>query len=197
VKKYSQAKEFLITIGKSKSSLHGLTSSDFSPTTDTWQWLLLFQHFKCAFCILGIFSKTGKTRVSHRVRMMTRWPNDPVPCGVNRRCQAKRAKYWKFYFIETTASILTKFDITIETTRWSSWMVPVSAQQIQDGADGRHFEKNRDIATCLRPFDQFWWNLAGWHILTPGIGSTVKILNFWKSNMTAAAILKNHKNHDI
>jgi len=65
-------------------------------TTDTWQWLLSFQHFKCTFCILGIFSKTGKTRVSHRVKMMTRWPgrendpndpltrwpNDPVPCLV-------------------------------------------------------------------------------------------------------------------
>ena len=24
--------------------------------------------------ILGVFSKTGKTRVSHRVKMMTRWP---------------------------------------------------------------------------------------------------------------------------
>jgi len=34
-KKYSKAKKFLIIIGKSKSSLHGLTSSDFSPTTDT------------------------------------------------------------------------------------------------------------------------------------------------------------------
>jgi len=31
-------------------------------------------HFKCTFCILGIFSKTGKTRVSHRVKMMTLWP---------------------------------------------------------------------------------------------------------------------------
>ena len=87
-------------IGKSKSSLQGKTSSDFSPTTDTWQWLLSFQHFKCTFCILGIFSKTGKTRVSHRVKMMTRWPgdpdvkgnpndaltrwpNDPVPCLIN------------------------------------------------------------------------------------------------------------------
>jgi len=98
-KKYSQAKEFLLITGKSKSSLHlhGLTSSDFSPTTDTWQWILSFQHFKCTFCILGIFSKTGKTRVSHRVKMMTGWPsdadvkddpndpltrspNDPVPC---------------------------------------------------------------------------------------------------------------------
>ena len=35
MKKYSQAKEFLIIIGKNKSSLHALTSSDFSPTTDT------------------------------------------------------------------------------------------------------------------------------------------------------------------
>ena len=54
-----------------------MTSSDFSPPTDTWQWPLSFQHFKCTFCILGIFSKTGKTRVSRRVRMMTRWPSDP------------------------------------------------------------------------------------------------------------------------
>jgi len=27
--------------------------------------------------ILGFFSKTVKTRVSHRVKMMTRWPDDP------------------------------------------------------------------------------------------------------------------------
>ena len=33
--KISQAREFLIIIGKSKSSLYGLTSSDFSLTTDT------------------------------------------------------------------------------------------------------------------------------------------------------------------
>ena len=99
-------------IGESKSTLHGLTSSDFSPTTDTWQWLLSFQHFKCTFCILGIFSKTGKTRVSHRVKMMTRWPgrendpnnpltrwpNDPVPCLVCVRvflsAIALASRYW-------------------------------------------------------------------------------------------------------
>jgi len=37
-----------------------------------------FCHFSIlnvrAFCILGIFSKTEKTWVSHRVKMMTRWP---------------------------------------------------------------------------------------------------------------------------
>ena len=53
--------------------------------------------------------------------------------GVNRRFQAKRAKYWKFHVIETNASISTKFCTTIETNKKSSWVVPIGAQQIQDG----------------------------------------------------------------
>ena len=53
--------------------------------------------------------------------------------GLNRRFQAKRAKYWKFHVVETTASISTKFCTTIETTKKSSWVVPIGAQQIQDG----------------------------------------------------------------
>ena len=62
--------------------------------------------------------------------------------GVNRCFQAKRAKYWKFHVIETTASISTKFCTTIETIKWSSWAVPIGAQEIQDG--GRPlFWKNR------------------------------------------------------
>jgi len=90
VKKYSQAKEFLIIIGKSKSSLHGLTSSDFCPTTDTRQWLLSFQYIKCTFCILGIFFENLKnsgltpgqnnnpvTR-TWRMTQMTHWPGYPM-----------------------------------------------------------------------------------------------------------------------
>ena len=53
--------------------------------------------------------------------------------GVNRRFQANRAKYWKFHVIETPASISTKFCTTMETIKWSSWVVPVGAQHIQDG----------------------------------------------------------------
>ena len=53
--------------------------------------------------------------------------------GVNRRFQAKRAKYLKFHVIETTASISTKFCTMIETIKKSSWVVPINAQQIQDG----------------------------------------------------------------
>ena len=34
--------------------------------------------------------------------------------GVNRCFQAKRAKYWKFHIIETTASISTKFSIIVD-----------------------------------------------------------------------------------
>ena len=52
---------------------------------------------------------------------------------VNRRFQSKWAKYWKFRVIETTALILTKFGTTIETAKWSSWVVLIGAQQIQDG----------------------------------------------------------------
>ena len=66
-------------------------------------------------------------------------PENPNFWGVNRRFQAKRAKYWKFHVIETTASISVKFCTTIETIKWSPWVVPIGAQQIQD-ADGRHFE---------------------------------------------------------
>ena len=59
--------------------------------------LLSFQHFKSTFCILGIFSKTGKKLGSHTGSKwwpgdpdvkddpndpLTRWPNDPVPCVV-------------------------------------------------------------------------------------------------------------------
>jgi len=56
-------------------------------------------------------------------------PTKPQFLGVNRRFQAKPTKYWQFQVIETTASILTKFDTTIQTTKTS---LPV-VQQIQDG----------------------------------------------------------------
>ena len=42
----------------------------------------------------------------------------------------------------------------------------------------------------LQPFDRFWWNLARWRILAPYSGKTIKISNFWKFKMAAAAIWK-------
>ena len=73
--------------------------------------------------------------------------------GVNRRFQAKRAKYWKFHVIETTASISTKFCTTIETLKWSTWVVPVDAQEIQDGGQPPCWKKtlNRHISATVRP----------------------------------------------
>ena len=46
-----------------------------------------------------------------------KYPQNPNFGGVNRRFQAKRAKYWKFYVIENNASISAKFCTTIETIK--------------------------------------------------------------------------------
>ena len=115
---------------------------------------------------------------------------------MNRRFQAKRAKYRKFHVIETTASISTKFCTTIETIKWLSRMVPISSQQIQDGGRPPFWKKTfKSLCLCnrLTDFDK----MVHWRTLASYSGSMVKISNFWKSKMAAAAILKNHKNRDI
>ena len=108
--------------------------------------------------------------------------------GVNRRFQAKRANYWKFYVIETPASISTKFCTTMETIKWSLWVVPIGAQQIQYGERPPFWKPLNRLS--LQQFDRFWWNFARWRTSVPYSGSTVKISNFCKSKMEAAAILK-------
>ena len=57
--------------------------------------------------------------------LQAKYPQNPSFWGMNRRFQAKRAKYCKFHVIETIALILTKFGTTIETIKWSSWVVPI------------------------------------------------------------------------
>ena len=59
--------------------------------------------------------------------------------GVNRLFQPKLAKYWEFHIIETTAWISTKFCTTIETTKWSSWVVQYAPNKSKM-ADSRPFE---------------------------------------------------------
>ena len=94
----------------------------------------------------------------------------------------------EFHVIETTASILTKFGVTIETTKLSSWVVPVGAQQIQDGGRPSFWKPlNRHISPTV------WMILmkfGGWRTLTTYSKSSVKIPTFWKSKMAAAAVLK-------
>jgi len=71
--------------------------------------------------------------------------------GLNRRFEGKQAKSLKFYIIKTTALISTKFGTTIETIKWSSWVVPIGTQQVQN--DSRHFEEktlNRHISATIR-----------------------------------------------
>ena len=79
-------------------------------------------------------------------------PENPYFGGVNRRFQAKRAKSWKCHVIEPTAWISTKFCTTIETTKWSLWVVPIGAQQIQDGGRPPFWKPlNRRISATVRP----------------------------------------------
>ena len=82
-----------------------------------------------------------------------KYPNPPNFWGVNRRFQAKLSKYWKFHVIETTALILTKFGITIKTTKWSSWVVPVGAQQLQDGGRPPFKKSVKSPYVCDRSTD--------------------------------------------
>ena len=84
--------------------------------------------------------------------------------GVNRRFQAKRAKYWKFHVIETTASISTKFCKTIETIKWSSRVVPIGAQQIQNGGRPPFSKTVKSPYLCnrLTDFDEIWYSDAYW-----------------------------------
>jgi len=70
------------------------------------------------------------------------------------RLQAKRAKYWKFHVIKTTASISTKFCTTIETIRWSSWVVTIGAQQIQDGGQPPFWKKTLNRHISATDFDE-------------------------------------------
>jgi len=111
-------------------------------------------------------------------------PENPNFGGVNRCFQAKRAKYWKFHVIETTASISTKFCKTIETIKRSSWVDPIGAQQIQDGG-GRHLEKKwRYLRTVWPIFTKFGT------LMQNGSLRPLKNLNFTNRRWRTAAILK-------
>ena len=92
-KKYSQAKEFLIMIGKSKSSLHGLTymisvqqqASDnhfchFSISNVRFEFWAFFRKPEKLGCHTGSKWWPGDPDVKDDPNdPLTRWPNDPVP----------------------------------------------------------------------------------------------------------------------
>jgi len=93
------------------------------------------------------------------------YPKNPNFWGVNRRFQAKQAKYWKFHVIETKASISTKFCTAVETIKNSSWVVPIGAQQTQDGGRPLFWKKNVvSLYLCnrLTDFDKIWYSDSYW-----------------------------------
>ena len=119
--------------------------------------------------------------------LWVKYPQNTNFWGVNTGFQAKRAKYWKFHVIETTASILTKFGVTIDTTKWSLWVVPAGTQQVQDGGQPPFWKKplNHHISATVRPILMKFskvTDIGAWHRIT--------VKKLWKSKMAAAAILK-------
>ena len=81
--------------------------------------------------------------------------------------------------------IFTKFGTLMQNGSLNRPTVKISNFTNPKMGDGGHF-KNRQIAISLQPFGRFWWNLA-WCRYS---GQVVKISNFWKFKMVAAAMLK-------
>jgi len=80
-------------------------------------------------------------------------PKNPQFWGVNRRFQAKLAKSKNAHIIKTTASIPAKLCTVIKTTKWTSWVVPTHALQIQDGGK---IEKLLYLSRGSSDFDEIW-----------------------------------------
>jgi len=72
--------------------------------------------------------------------------------GVNRHFPAKHSKYWNVRIIKTTASIITKFYIVIETSKYS-WQWSKYALNKSKTADSRYLEnkKKRNISALEQP----------------------------------------------
>jgi len=102
--------------------------------------------------------------------------------GMNRQFQAKRAKYWKFHIIKSTASISTKYCMTIETTKWSSWTAPRRDQKI----------KWRKIARCPQRFDRSLRNLEWWRKMGLLTAPTAEKTWISKSKMADGCHFENH-----
>jgi len=107
-------------------TLFSSTHLQVRPADGFSRWMAQMTLIRARMCLLGV-------SLTLLPILGVKSPENPNFWGVNRRFQAKRAKYWKFHVVETTASILTKFDKTIKTIKWSSWVVPIGAQHIQDG----------------------------------------------------------------
>jgi len=105
--------------------------------------------------------------------------------------QPKRAKYWKWHIIKTTTSIATKFCTMIKTTKYSSRVVLIRTQRIQDGGQPPSWKilLHRDISATV------WQILTTFGAVThigpyTELWLTVKIPNFCKSKIATADNIK-------
>jgi len=152
------------------------------PSTDFHDWLLKRRGLAqgCAFWRFRSYI--------FLIILGVKYPRKPNFWGVNRRFQAKRAKYWKFHVIETTASILTKFSTTIETVKWSSSTNP----RWRTAAILKKKLKSPYLCDRSADFDKIWHDDAYWPLAAD---QSLKFEIYenprWRRHN------KNHKNRDI
>ena len=123
------------------------------------------------FCILGIFSKTGKTRVSHRVKMMTRWPrdpnvkddpnnqltrwpSDPVPCLIH-------TAVWRYTHVEfrVMGDRLSRVRVRVIKVRWRSLSrIPIRTRLPKTTADQLCLQVVKEsLLSCATPGISIIW----------------------------------------
>jgi len=100
--------------------------------------------------------------------------------GVNRRFQAKSAKYSNFCIIKTTNAIATKFCTVIKTVKFSLLVVSKFAPQIQNGGQPQSL-KNGQITIFHQQHDRFLRNFACWRTLAFRTLSNIPTRNTWQS----------------
>ena len=101
----------------------------------------------------------------------------------------RRLSTWR-YPLPAFAAERRRLQLSIRYVfKWSSWVVPINAQQIQDGGRPPFWKPlNRHISAIVWPiFDEIWHGDAYW-LLTAE--RAVKFRIFWKSKTAAASILK-------
>ena len=108
----------------------------FADTSQTFRWQicveLIFMRFALYDVTSGLLhSYRDKNLLTAHLPLLL--PQNSPKIGVNRRFQAKRAKYSNFCIIKTTNAIATKFCTVIKTIKFSLRVVPKFAPQIQNG----------------------------------------------------------------
>ena len=122
-------------------------------------------------------------------------PQKPPKKGVNTHFQAKLAKHYNWYIIETTAPIPTKFCTVTKTNKF--FVGGPNTLETNPRWRTAAILTNRKTTISPQKFDRSAHNLAWRRILAFPIGQVAKISNFYKFKMADGCLFKQSKNGHI